>query len=153
MSKRSGKTQAGEDSFRSLDNACKEENRRWLVVETDFRKFNRDGSESVWKPLVEKWESKGITVKDAATNVIAHLTKACAMVVDSGGKSLHAWFNVLDDDEDLKAAFKKDAVKIGADSATFRLHQWCRFPGGARRRDDGTRVSQEILFFNPERCP
>ena len=157
MHKPTGKTQDGKVSTRTLDNACPESDRRWLVVECDYAKFNKNGEPTIWKPSIEKWEAAGITVKDAAMRVVEHLLNRHAprltLVVDSGGKSLHCWLNVRDASLEEKQALMSDAVKLGADKATFTLNQWVRFPGGTRRNIDGSTTRQKIIFFNPDTCP
>ena len=63
------------------------------------------------------------------------------MVVDSGNKSLHSWFDMPDDPvrlEELKVFLKN----IGCDPATFKLSQPVRMPGAVR--DDKT---QTILWY------
>ena len=70
------------------------------------------------------------------------------MVVDSGGKSLHGWFDVSElGDEGTRAFFEK-AVLLGADRHMWALSQWTRMPGGKRQTDTGF-VSQRILYFRP----
>lgn len=140
------------DSARSKDNACKEENRRFVVVECDYKK-ERDGKATIWKPTIEKWEAEGITVKDAAVRVLAALLSSrhqrVALVVDSAGASLHCWINARTFEPGKLKEFQDDACKLGADPASYRLSQFVRFPG--RARDNGKR--QEILFYDPTALP
>jgi hypothetical protein len=145
-------------SSRCNDNACLEESRRRMVAEMDYKKQNRDGSDSILKPSILEWEAKGITIKDAQVRVINHLlaqhpqTKL-ELVVDSGNVSLHWWLNVWGWSDEAKQLLMTDALKLGADPLTFRIAQWCRFPGGTRVNGDGRVARQEVLYFNPEASP
>jgi len=70
------------------------------------------------------------------------------LVVHSGGKSLHAWFPVINPEED--EIFWKVAVALGADPALWRNpSSFVRLPLGLR--DNGVR--QQVLFFNPDAIP
>ena len=161
MSKRMGRTKGTHDKpprdyERTDDNACLEENRRWLIVECDFAK-ERDGKPTIWFATIEKWEAQGITVKDAAARILFHLLtthhQKVALVVDSGGKSLHCWINARAFEPGKMKEFQDHACKLGADWRSYLLSQWVRFPGGSRRKDDGAVARQEILYFDPLACP
>jgi hypothetical protein len=80
--------------------------------------------------------------------VLAHLAKKAplALVVHSGGKSLHGWFFCEGRSEESLRQFMNGAVTIGADSATWPPLQFVRMPDGLR--DGGAR--QVIHYFNPE---
>ena len=54
------------------------------------------------------------------------------MVVYSGGKSLHGWFDFRNEPEERVEKFFNLAVKIGADPKTFSRSQFVRMPCGAR---------------------
>ena len=124
--------------------------RRWLCVEWDMSKLSRDGSTpTFWKPILDEWESIGIPAKDAQTRLLAHLATfefRLAMVVDSGGKSLHSWFAVAHATEAQIEHFMRYAISIGADPAGRVPSQFFRMPHGTR--ENGNR--QPVLFFNPE---
>jgi hypothetical protein len=115
-----GYTQAGKLSYKSATNIGA---RRYLVLEFD----------------------KGS--KELQACIILHLWRKVepVLVVDSGGKSLHAWFYVEGQSEEVIRATMEQAVLRGADPATFTPSQFVRMPGGLR--DNGNR--QEILFFKP----
>lgn len=66
-----------------------------------------------------------------------------AMVLRSGGKSLHGWFEVRDADEDQLRSFLSLACFHGADSAAFTLNQFMRLPWGTR--DNGK--IQEVIHW------
>ena len=88
--------------------------------------------------------------RDTQAAVLLNLSERAplAMVVDSGGKSLHGWFFVAGkNDEQLRPFFQR-VCALGADPAAIRNRsQFVRMPDG--RRDNGNR--QSVLFFNPER--
>lgn len=71
-----------------------------------------------------------------------------AMVVHSGGKSLHGWFNVAGEPEASVQRFMELAVNLGADRATWTRSQFVRMPDG--RRANGN--IQKVVYFNPENC-
>lgn len=69
-----------------------------------------------------------------------------ALVVHSGGKSLHGWFPVGDSPPDEVNKFMRYAATLGADPALFRNRsQFVRLPGG--RRENGCR--QSIFYWDP----
>jgi hypothetical protein len=57
------------------------------------------------------------------------------MVVDSGGRSLHGWFDVRNLEEPVIKAWFSYTVYLGADIHTWTKCQWVRMPGGTRRKD------------------
>ena len=117
MTKRKGLTQEGKPSMHCLDN-CGE--RRFCVCDFDEPK------------------------SDDHPSIIWHLRKIAdlVMVLSSGGKSLHAWFNVPADEEE---AFWKAAVKHGADPALMRNRSsFVRMPMGTR--DNGK--NQTVVYFD-----
>jgi len=120
MTKVKGLTQDGKESEHCLDN-CGE--RRFCVCDFDEPK-SEDHATIIWY-LARFY----------------HLT----MALSSGGKSLHAWFEVAKDDE---AGFWKLAIELGADPALMRNRSsFVRMPLGRR---DNNRV-QKVLFFNPDK--
>jgi hypothetical protein len=124
--------------------------RRNLVVEFDIKPVTDKGEPTIWFPLVEKWEAASIAVKDAMAALIEHLRKQGPLmcVVDSGGKSLHAWFHCAGESEESGSSLHKFfeyAVSLGADRATWTVSQFVRMPGG--KRDNGNR--QTVLYYDP----
>lgn len=120
MTKRKGLTQDGKESEHCLDN-CGE--RRFYVCDFDEPK-SEDHPTIIW-----------------------HLARLyhLVMVVSSGKKSLHGWFEV---DKSEEESFWKLAISLGADPALMRNRSsFVRMPLG--RRDTGAR--QRVLFFNPDR--
>ena len=121
MNAQHGVTQDGKDSEHCLNNTG---SRRFLIVEQD------DGS------------------LDEQASVILYLAEMAplALVVHSGGKSLHSWFFCEGQTEEKLRHFMRLAVSIGADHATWCRSQFVRMPDG--HRDTGKR--QQIQFFNGE---
>jgi hypothetical protein len=126
MSSRTGRTQPtrthpdGKPSKRCLGNTGP---RQYLVVEFDH------------------------ATEDAQACLLLHLNKYAplVMVLHSGGKSLHGWFDCHGGDSDAHHRFFQYAVSLGADPRTWTPCQLVRLPDG--QRDDGTR--QRILYWNP----
>jgi len=164
MSEVWGKTNDGRPSQRTLVNTGP---RRYLVVEFDFKAVPEGGSvqEKVQGRrrtakhasaleigrMVTLLNSDGYTVQDMCAALIDHLSKYMppAMVVHSGGKSLHAWFYCAGIEERLVHRFMHYAVHLGADHHTWNRCQSVRMPEGLR--DNGAR--QKIVYFNPEVLP
>ncbi|MBL9140062.1 MAG: hypothetical protein JNK85_29585 [Verrucomicrobiales bacterium] len=121
MAALTGKNRDGRESPRCLDNVGP---RRFVVAEFDT----------------------GTNDEHAA--ILSHLADFAplALVVHSGGKSLHGWFRAHQDEE-ITRRFFEHAVRIGADPATWTRCQFVRMPGG--RRDNGAQV---VWFFNPGVC-
>lgn len=118
MTKRKGLTQDGKESMHCLDNCGP---RRFCVCDFDEPK-------SAEHPAI-----------------ISHLSKSfpLVMALSSGGKSLHAWFSIKENDEE---DFWDAAVPMGADSALKRNRSsFVRIPFGTR--DNG--AIQEVLYFDP----
>ncbi len=84
--------------------------------------------------------------RDTQAAVIRHLaTRApLAMVVDSGKKSLHAWFHCKGQPEERLRGFFRVAVTLGGDPATWTRSQFVRMPLAIR--DNGK--LQAVHFFN-----
>lgn len=120
MSKENGVNQQGKPSCRCIDNTGR---RTYLVVEFDQGSHNEQSA------------------------LILHLATLAplAMVVDSGGKSLHSWFLCADQNEEQIRKFFSYAVSLGADRATWTKCQLVRMPM-VTRPDTGR--TQKVLFFN-----
>lgn len=121
MTAKFGETKGGKKSQHTLSNTGP---RRFLVIEQD------NGS------------------IDEQLAILAHLAKVAplALVVHSGGKSLHGWFFCQGRSEETLRRFMNYAVSIGADRATWTPLQFVRMPDGVR--EGGAR--QLVHYFNPE---
>lgn len=118
-----GRAKGGHASPRCNDNVAR---RRFLVVEFDRPELVR--------------------VKQAS--LLVHLAESVAplaLVVDSGGKSLHGWFDCRGASSGQMESFMRHAVRLGADPATWTPCQFVRMPAGVR--ENGAR--QPVLFLNP----
>jgi len=126
MKSKYGMTKDGKRSEHSLEATGP---RRFVVIEGD----QIDG-----KPIP----------KDTQAAILLHLAERAplALVVDSGGKSLHGWFFCQGADEHKLKRFFAYAVSLGADAGLWTRNQFARMPDGTR--DNGKR--QSILYFNPE---
>jgi hypothetical protein len=85
---------------------------------------------------------------DEQAGVLIHLGERAplALVVSSGGKSLHGWFYCQGMGDEQLWPFMHYARQLGACRATWGRSQFVRMPGG--RRSTGAR--QKVFFFNPE---
>jgi hypothetical protein len=145
MLKVRGTTAEGKQSHRSLDNTGP---RRFLVVEFDFVSEDKNGNDAPATPMLTRLAKDGIAVADLCAALHAELAKLrpLALVVHSGGKSLHGWYPCNGDAEDsVMNRFMRYAVSLGADPATDMRAQLVRMPDGIR--DNGER--QRVLYFNP----
>lgn len=124
MTARTGVSQEGETSFRCLANTGP---RRFLVIEGDS------------------------ATKEEQACILTHLARflPLALVVDSGGKSLHGWYWVAGRPEPTVRLFMEYAVHLGADPHTFVRCQWVRMPGGTRYTDGAPRP-QPVLHAHPD---
>lgn len=123
MTARTGVNKEGRDSNRCLANTGA---RRFLVVEFDSLSME----------------------EQAAVHIHLAARYQLAVVVHSGGKSLHGWFFVAGRAEDELRGFMDCAVTLGADPHTWTRCQAVRTPGGLRRDGGPVRV-QQVFFFNP----
>ncbi|MDB4759173.1 AAA family ATPase [Akkermansiaceae bacterium] len=124
MSKREGLTKEGKASGRCLDNTGA---RGHLVI--DFDRADQD--------------------HDEQAAIIAHLATLAplVMVLNTGGKSLHAWFKCDGESEAIHERLMSEAVTLGADKATWGKNQLVRLPGGTH---DKTGNPHKVLAFRPE---
>ena len=152
MSALTGHTIAdGRESEHTLENTGP---RRYLVTEFDPPKWElltpdeqqHFGSE----------ESYHAMARDEQAAIISHLRQfgPLVMVLSSGGKSLHAWWNCEEVPDAELIRFMRYAVSLGADDALWTRSQFVRLPGGWRV-DKQRR--QEVYYFDPasgkERAP
>ena len=129
---RTGLTAEGKESTHALSN-CGE--RKYLVAEFDFPE--------------DRWSEYGIDRLNGQSALILALAKShpLVMVVDSKGKSLHAWFYVEGKTEPDVSAMFTDFLRLGACSTTLTKSQFVRMPDGSRSEDKGRGVRQSVLFL------
>ncbi len=119
-----GLTKEGKPSARCQDNVAE---RRYVVAEFDDAAFGKPDQ---------------ARVASALSNALP-----LVLAVDSGGKSLHCWFDCRGRDENALAAFFSAATRFGADQTRWDPCGWVRMPGGLRRKADGTCVRQKVLWL------
>ncbi len=119
-----GRTQEGKLSARCLEIAAT--SRRYVVIE-----FDRG----------TPWEQAGIL-----SSLHTEDRVPLVMVVWSGGKSMHGWFDVRRLEESEQQDFFAWAVTLGADPSLWDPCKLVRMPGG--RRGNGN--TQAILDFQPQ---
>ena len=101
--------------------------------------------------LVAEFDDAALGKREQAQLVTALAERApLVMAVDSGGKSVHAWFYVEGMARQDQARFFALACLLGADATRWDICGWLRMPGGARLKADGTRARQRILYWAPE---
>jgi len=153
-----GVNQDGKRSVRCLDNTGP---RVYLICEFDLP-IDFESPPTIQSPraMIDRafvrWAtSQGKTITDICASLIRYLASALPLVavVDSGGKSLHGWFNVMATSEVDLQCFMAIAIRLGADPATFVRCQFVRMPGGVRLRDDGQTASfQQVIYFDADSC-
>lgn len=81
--------------------------------------------------------------------ILAHLSKRLplALMVYSGGKSIHGWFYCKDAPLDFLTDFFSDACSLGADPTLWSKSQFSRMPGMTNAK---TRKRQAVLYYNSE---
>ncbi len=130
MTARTGKTKTGKESEHTLDNTGA---RRFVVVEFDTGTADEHAA--------RLWHLAGYA--------------PLALVVHSGGKSLHGWFSCHGQAEGGLHRFMRYAASLGADPALFRNRsQFVRMPGGTRvggcRQSVFYYAPDALVSFNPE---
>lgn len=144
MSKLTGTNNAGKFSTRCNDNTGA---RRFLVLDFDFKPDECPESAALFAEI----EASGRTVKDLCAAVGYRLAEAegrsPALVVDSGGKSLHFWFRVEGESEPAVHLLLTSAARLGADPALWTPSQLARLPGGIR---EPNQKEQRVVFWNPD---
>jgi len=72
-----------------------------------------------------------------------------ALVLHSGGKSLHAWFPAFHLSAEEQVKFFSAAATLGADTATWSRCQLVRVPGGTRAPG----ITQTCFYFDEDAIP
>jgi len=137
MSAQMGRTKQGKMSYRSESNTG---TRRFLVVEFDRGTLDQQAA-LLWH--------------------LAGRIAPLALVVFSGGKSLHGWFYCAGQREEKLERFFRYAASLGADTKTWSRCQFVRMPDGQRadgKTSDALKLAgienvpsgrQAVLYFNP----
>jgi len=82
----------------------------------------------------------------ASTSMYLAQRYPLALVLHSGGKSLHAWYYVQGIPDAELRPFVSHACELGGDPALWTRSQFARMPDGTR--DSGRK--QTVYYFNPE---
>ena len=126
-----GYTTDGRPSERALSNVGK---RRYLVL--DFDEGTKDEHVAILGYLRQQWQKHQVPL---------------VMVMDSGRRSLHGWFDVRHLDEPEIWTLCRQAYRLGADQATFGKQQLVRVPGAIRPK--GNKRQQVYYFSESEILP
>ena len=111
----------GKEKGRLAENVAE---RSFIVFETDERPNDWDGQAGLIERLAQELPLR--------------------MVLWSGNKSLHAWFDSYGATKDRIEQFHKMVVTLGGDRAVLRAAQMVRFPLG---RNSKTGKKQEVVYF------
>lgn len=115
------------DLGRRLENVL---HRHFLVYESD-----RPG-------LAENWDAQAGCIERLAKDMPLRL------IVWSGNKSLHAWFDISCRRKDLVQDFIGKCIQLGADEKALRPAQLVRMPLGIRREEDKPNKQQKVIFYD-----
>jgi hypothetical protein len=145
MDSQRGKKDNGDTSRRCASMVSR---RLYLVVETDFRP-DKDGAESTPAGELMRNSPHLPSPKELSAGVAHHwldLGWPVALILFSGGKSVHSWLATWAHDDDTEAArMFSHATALGADAALWTPCQPVRVPEG--RREDGR--EQPVLYIDP----
>jgi hypothetical protein len=143
LTARTGYTKEGILSEHSLENTGP---RCYDIIEFDPASWDSlTGRErDLWQGKDEYIQLK----KDEQAAIISYLARfsPLSLVVDSGGKSLQAWFSSRGGDKESCRPFNQRACELGADKAFLNNRsQFCRMPEGTR----ATGERQHVIYFDP----
>lgn len=92
--------------------------------------------------IVVEFDDGASLDEQAARHIWLSEFRKLRLVVFSGSKSLHGWYQAQGEAEDRK--FMEEAVRLGGDPKTWLRSQFVRLPNG--QREDGT--IQRVEFFD-----
>jgi hypothetical protein len=92
--------------------------------------------------IVVEFDDGATLDEQAARHIWLSEFRNLRMVVFSGSKSLHGWYQATDEASDRK--FMEEAVRLGGDPKTWLKSQFVRMPNG--KRENGT--IQRVEFFD-----
>jgi hypothetical protein len=144
--------------IRSLEECLADAHLQQFIVVNPMRgrrSVNQEGNPSVRcqnnvrlrRHLVVEFDDLTVT-KAQQAQLIARLSRfvPLVLVVDSGGKSLHAWFQVDQIGVRDQARFFAVACLLGADKSRWDTSGWLRMPGGLRVVKGVPAARQRILY-------
>lgn len=129
-----GRTQEGHWGARTKNNACHPDDRRILVVEFDAEK----NAAGICVPITKDSQARRLRFLNTGD---PHLL----LVVDSGGKSIHGWFDVSRTEPTALQRWWQLALSLSADPAGERTYQGFRYPNGRRKNGE----IQRVLYYAP----
>jgi len=132
-----GRNKKGDESIRCNDNACRPEDMRLCVIEPDITE--------------DLAAACGASPADVCATILLEMVfsrfpSRVRAVVDSGGKSLHLWFDIAGASRSDVIDYFKQLTPFGIDDAGTRPAQQFRLPGGFRAQTGRT---QSVLYWNP----
>lgn len=92
--------------------------------------------------IVVEFDDGASLDEQAARHIWLSEFRKLRLVVFSGSKSLHGWYEAQNETDDRK--FMEEAVRLGGDPKTWLRSQFVRLPNG--QREDGT--IQRVEFFD-----
>jgi len=99
--------------------------------------------------LVAEFDDAALTKRQQAQLATALADVApLVMAVDSGGKSVHAWYYVEGMSRQDQARFFVMCCHLGADQTRWDICGWLRMPGGLRVKSDSSHARQRILYWD-----
>jgi len=101
------------------------------------------GNSGQWRTQVIEFDSGTISEQARLHCALSSIGGALRMLVLSGGKSLHGWYDVRDWQPRELEAFRWHAAALGADTATFTACQFVRTPNAVRDNNN----LQEVVFL------
>ena len=98
--------------------------------------------------IVAEFDDPALT-KRMQAQVASALGQSAPLVlaVDSGGKSVHAWYRVDGMTDREQGRFFAAACALGADATRWDTCGWLRMPGGLRVVNEVPQKRQRILYF------
>ena len=98
--------------------------------------------------VVAEFDDPALT-KRMQAQVASALGQSAPLVlaVDSGGKSVHAWYRVDGMTDREQGRFFAAACALGADATRWDVCGWLRMPGGLRVVNEVPQKRQRILYF------
>jgi hypothetical protein len=116
------------------------------VIEFDFTKL--------FQKHIDAWAAKGISTRDVQAWLVHWLGTTGEprqwpfMIVDTGGKSLHNWYQINKKFSEQNALdLLSRAIPLGADKRAEQPEQFFRFPGGTRKSERSQ--PQPVLYYDP----
>jgi hypothetical protein len=147
MRAKTGLTKEGKESERSKENAAL--HRKYAVTDFDFTLKGKFGPfiQRVMAELklMQRYVIHEITARLILDIAVRDSRVPLLMVVDSGGKSLHAWWDIDALDYGRQREWFYQTVPLGTDPAIFESNnQFVRMPFGLR---EVTNVIQSVIFW------